>query len=60
MSSERVKTAQERLEKLRKEQQQKPTVRARQTGRDAISPQDRLQRLREGKSRKPRGPELDR
>ncbi|WP_108815735.1 relaxase/mobilization nuclease domain-containing protein [Loktanella sp. Alg231-35] len=60
ISAERVKNAQERLESLRKDQQQKPTVRVRQTGRDAISPQDRLQRLREGRTRKPRGPELDR
>lgn len=60
MSSERVKSAQERLEQLRKEQQKNPTVRVRQAGRDAISPQDRLQRLRQGKTRKPRGPELDR
>lgn len=60
MSAERVKAAQERLEKLRKEQQQKPIVRVRQAGRDDISPQDRLQRLRQGQTRKPRGPELDR
>ena len=60
MSAERVKTAQERLEALRKDQQQKQTVRVRQTGRDTISPQDRLQRMREGQTRKPRGPELDR
>ena len=60
MSAERVKTAQERLEKLRVEQQQKSTVRVRQAGRDTISPQDRLQRLRQGQIRKPRGPELDR
>ncbi|MEQ8340278.1 MAG: relaxase [Marinovum algicola] len=60
MSAERVKTAQERLEKLRKEQQQEPTVRVRQKVRDPISPQDRLQRLRQGQTRKPRGPELDR
>jgi MobA/VirD2-like, nuclease domain len=60
MSAERVKTAQERLEKLRKEQQQKPTVRVRQTARDVVSPKDRLQRLRQEQTRKPRGPELDR
>lgn len=60
MSSERVKSAQERLEQLRKEQQQKPSVSVRQAGRDAVSPQDRLQRLRDGQTRKPRGPELDR
>ncbi|MEP6186326.1 relaxase/mobilization nuclease domain-containing protein [Roseibium sp.] len=60
ISAERVKAAQERLEKLREGQQQKPIVRVRQAGRDAISPRDRLQRLREGQARKPRGPELDR
>lgn len=60
MSVERVINAQERLEKLRKDQQQKPTVRVRQAGGDAISPQDRLQLLRKGQARKPRGPELDR
>lgn len=60
ISAERVKTAQERLEILREDQQQKPTVRVRQAGRNAISPQDRLQRLREGQTQKPRGPELDR
>jgi hypothetical protein len=60
MSAARVKIAQERLEALRKDQQEKPTVRVRQTGKDAVSPQDRLQRLRDGQIRKPRGPELDR
>ncbi|MDA5556191.1 relaxase/mobilization nuclease domain-containing protein [Shimia sp. MMG029] len=60
MSVERVKTAQVRLEALRKDQQQSPSVRVRHTGRDAISPQDRLKRLREGQTRKPRGPELNR
>ncbi|MFZ5961908.1 relaxase/mobilization nuclease domain-containing protein [Thalassococcus sp. BH17M4-6] len=60
VSVERVKTAQERLEKLRKEQQQKPSLQVRRSGRDIVSPQDRLQRLREGQTRKPRGPEIDR
>lgn len=60
MSAERVKTAQERLEKLREEQQQKPTLQVRRAGKDAVSPKDRLQRLRDGQIRKPRGPELDR
>ena len=60
MSAERVKTAQERLEKLRKEQQETPTVRVRLPGRSAVSPKDRLQRQREGETRKPRGPEFDR
>ncbi|MBU3036481.1 relaxase/mobilization nuclease domain-containing protein [Tritonibacter mobilis] len=55
-----LKTAQERLEALRKDQQQRPTVRVRQVGKDAISPTDRLQRLREGQKRKLRGPELGR
>ena len=60
VSVERVKTAQERLEKLRKEQQQKPSLQVRRSGREIVSSQDRLPRLREGQIRKPRGPELDR
>ncbi|WP_282128462.1 relaxase/mobilization nuclease domain-containing protein [Roseobacter litoralis] len=60
MSAERVKTAQERLEKLREEQQQKPTLQVGLVGRDAVSPKERLQRLRDGQPHKPRGPELDR
>lgn len=59
MSVERVKTAQQRLEKLRQEQLRATTVRVRQTRQDAISSKDRLQRLREDQTRKPRGPELD-
>ena len=60
MSAKRVKTAQERLEKLREDQQQKPTLRARRVGRDAALPEERLQRLRDVQKRKPRGPKLER
>ena len=60
MSAKRVETAQERLEKLREEQQQKPTLQVRRAGRDAVSPKERLLRLRDGRTRKPHGPELDR
>lgn len=60
MSAERVKTAQERLEKLREEQQQKPTLQVRRTGRNVISPKDRLKSLRERQARNPRGPDLER
>lgn len=60
MSAQRVKTAQERLEKLREDQQQKRTLQVGRSGRDVVSPKERLQRLRDGQPRKPRGPELDR
>ncbi|MGJ8530113.1 relaxase/mobilization nuclease domain-containing protein [Maritalea sp.] len=60
MSAERVTTARQRLKKLREEQQQKTTLQVRRAGRDAVSPKERLQRLRDGQTRKPRGPELDR
>ncbi|WP_197470893.1 relaxase/mobilization nuclease domain-containing protein [Sulfitobacter sp. HI0054] len=60
VTAQRVETAQKRLEKLREQQQQRPSVQVRGTGRGNVSPKDRLQRLRDGQTQKPRGPELDR
>ncbi|MEO9827652.1 MAG: relaxase/mobilization nuclease domain-containing protein [Paracoccaceae bacterium] len=59
ISAERVETAQQRLKKLREDQLQKPTSRVRGAGRDAVLPIERLQRLRNAQTRKPRGPELE-
>lgn len=60
ISANQVKNAQERLDKLRQDQQSNPSQKLRLPADGALSAEDRLKRLRDGQGKKPRGPELDR